>query len=622
MRRRPIPNNPRGSLIERLESRQLLALTPVGGEALVNTTTTSDQFGPSVAADASGNYVVVWASTSQDGSGYGVFARRFNAAGTAISSEFAINTITADNQSQPSVAMSPSGAFVVTWTSISTPTGPSSANADIYARRFNASGVALDATEFQVNTFTTGTQESPHVAIDGAANFVVVWDSDAEDGSSYGIYARRYSANGNALSGEIQVNQITQDLQADPTIAMDRAGNFVIGWNAGNSFTGQDGSFYGIFARRYSASGAPLADEFQVNTYASDYQTLPVAAMDTDGDFVIAWQSYGQDSDQGGIYARRYDSSGIAQGNEFQINSTSAANQITPAIDIDARGDFTIAWTSIGQDGSLGGVYTRSYDYLGNSMGAETLVNVTTANDQSRPAVALNANGDAVVVWQSNGQDGSGYGLYSRRYTAPDQLAPTISSATFNYLTSQSISLNFSENVSPTFSIADITLQSLTPTVTTIPSGALTAVYGAGNVATITFTGFTDGVLPDGNYRITVASSGISDPAGNTLDGDDNGLAGGSYSFDFFVLAGDANRDRHVDAKDLGLLAVNWQGTSKTFAQGDFNYDSKVDIKDLAIFAYHFQQYLAPAAPAAALASISPPAARRAPSRVATSVLT
>jgi hypothetical protein len=51
----------------------------LGREFRVNTYTTSSQFFPAVASDSSGNFVVVWNSFDQDGSGHGVFGRRFSA---------------------------------------------------------------------------------------------------------------------------------------------------------------------------------------------------------------------------------------------------------------------------------------------------------------------------------------------------------------------------------------------------------------------------------------------------------------------------------------------------------------------------------------------------------------
>lgn len=67
---------------------------PVGSEFHVNTYTTDDQYASSVAADAAGNFVVVWQSFGQDGSGLGVFGQRYDSTGLPVGSEFQVNTAT------------------------------------------------------------------------------------------------------------------------------------------------------------------------------------------------------------------------------------------------------------------------------------------------------------------------------------------------------------------------------------------------------------------------------------------------------------------------------------------------------------------------------------------------
>jgi uncharacterized delta-60 repeat protein len=107
--------------------------------------------------------------------------------------------------------------------------------------------------------------------------------------------------------------------------------------------------------------------------------------------------------------------------------------------------------------------------------------------------------------------------------------------------------------------------------------------------------------LADGNYSLVVHGS-ITDLSGNSL--------GGDSSYDFFILGGDANRDRRVDQTDLGILSTNWNTTGKTFSQGDFNYDGRVDIADFKIFTGNWGKILAapgpaPATPTALSASLS-----------------
>src|SRR3972149_653080 len=91
---------------------------PVGSEFQVNTYTTGRQEIPSVASDATGNFVVVWNSSPQDGSNSGVFGQRYDDSGNALGSEFQVNSYTTSNQFFPSVASDANGNFVVVWMSL------------------------------------------------------------------------------------------------------------------------------------------------------------------------------------------------------------------------------------------------------------------------------------------------------------------------------------------------------------------------------------------------------------------------------------------------------------------------------------------------------------------------
>jgi hypothetical protein len=181
-----------------------------------------------------------------------------------------------------------------------------------------------------------------------------------------------------------------------------------------------------------------------------------------------------------------------------------------------------------------------------------------------------------------------------------DTRAPQVASASYLYLFSpHQLSVHFDENVSVTLSIADISVQNLTSTDTFNPTGLSYDVTT--NTATFSFPG---GPLPDGDYRATLTAADISDPAGNALDGDANETAGGNWSFDFFFLNGDANRDRSVDTIDFNLLAANFGQSGRSFSQGNFDYSpgGTVDTVDFNLLASNFGKTLARGAAAASVA--------------------
>jgi len=322
------------------------------------------------------------------------------------SSEFQVNTYTDDSQDSPSAAVDDNGNIVIVWTS----DGQDGSGYGVFAQRYDSLGNSV-GSEFQVNSYTSFDQNLPSVAMDSDGNFVITWTSDGQDGSTYGIYAQRYDSSGNPAGSEFQVNTYITSYQIDSSIAMDSNGDFVITWT---SF-GQDGSSYGIFAQRYDSSGNPVGSEFQVNTYKTDIQDAPSVAMDGSGNFIITWQSEGQDGSSYGVYAQRYDSTGNTVGIEFQVNTYTSGYQSTPSAAMDTTGNCVITWTSE-QDGSSYGIFAQRYDSTGNTAGSEFQVNSYTNGLQMNPSASVDDSGNFIVTWQSENQDSSGYGIFAQRY--------------------------------------------------------------------------------------------------------------------------------------------------------------------------------------------------------------
>lgn len=77
-----------------------------------------------------------------------------------------------------------------------------------------------------------------------------------------------------------------------------------------------------------------------------------------------------------------------------------------------------MTWTSYDQDGSFSSAYIQFYNVVGAPVGGETRVNSYTNLTQGNSRIAALAGGGCVVVWQSEGQDGSGWGVYARLYGA------------------------------------------------------------------------------------------------------------------------------------------------------------------------------------------------------------
>jgi hypothetical protein len=477
-----------------------------GAETLVNTTTAGTQrthfeSPQAVASDDAGNYLVVWSSLNQDGSGWGVYGQRYNAAGIAQGAEFRVNVTTSNDQLQPAVAMDANGDFVVAWS------GEGAGDTGgIFARRYNAAGVAQGA-ELRVNTTTTGVQQYPSVAMSDAGAFVITWTSANQDGDAGGVYAQRYSAAGVAQGGEFRVNVATAFDQAFSRVSMASNGDFVVAFAS----VVQTSTGYGVLARRFAANGTALSGEFVVNTNFADNQQFPAIAVAPSGAFVVAWQSNLQDGSGQGIYARRYDSAGTALSGEFLVNTTTANDQRHPAIAMDSAGYFVITWESVAQDGAGVGVYAREYTITGVAQGGEFRINTTTAADQQFPSIALDAAGDFVVVWSGNGS-GDADGVFAQRYDGGAGIVVTPTSGLVTTESGGTATFTIVLNTAPTANVT-VALSSSDTTEGTASVSSLT--FTPANWTTpqsVTVTGVNDSLIDgDINYSIVTAAATSAD---------------------------------------------------------------------------------------------------------------
>lgn len=382
-----------------------------GGEVLVNTVTAGDQSSPSVAALAGGGYVAIWHSANLIIGGLDIYAQRYDASGNKLGEEVLVNGFLANDQTNPSVAGLAGGGYVVTWESF----GQDGNLSGVYAQRYDASGVAQGG-EVRVNTFIGNDQISSSVAALTNGGYVVSWMSMGQDGNSWGIYVQRYTASGAAAGGEVRVNSNTFGSQEQPAIAALSDGGYVVTWMSSG-----DGSGWGIYSQRYNASGAAVSGEVPVNTFTANDQASPSVAALVNGGYVVSWMSNGQDGSGYGVYTQRYNASGAAVGGEVRVNSTTVSDQTSPVIGALSDGSYVVSWTSLGQDGSGHGVYTQHYDASGAAVGGEVRVNSTTSDSQQAPTISALSDGGYVMSWASNGQDGSGYGVYTQRYDASGQ---------------------------------------------------------------------------------------------------------------------------------------------------------------------------------------------------------
>ena len=138
----------------------------------------------------------------------------------------------------------------------------------------------------------------------------------------------------------VQVNAYTAGDQDSPAVSLDVDGDFVVVWDSRSLYPDLSSSIQG---QRYAAGGAALGGELQISTATTLRGLFPGIALDADGDFAVVWQNMGD----WGIQGRRFAAGGSALGGEFRVNShTSILGYfaLSPAVALQADGDFVVVW--------------------------------------------------------------------------------------------------------------------------------------------------------------------------------------------------------------------------------------------------------------------------------------
>ncbi|GBD97328.1 MAG TPA: choice-of-anchor D domain-containing protein [Nitrospirae bacterium] len=357
-------------------------------ELVENTSGTAKR--PAIAMDGSGNGMAVWKRF--DGTVWSIWANRY-AAGYGWEAEGVIETNT-DDVDKPQVAMDGSGNAFAVWEQYD------GTDWSIWANKYaTATGWA---TAVAIETGTGGAF-SPEVAIDGSGNAIAVWRQ--YDGTLWNVWANRYTAGSGWGTAQLIETNNNGDA-ALPQIAMDGNGNATVVWAQFNNNT----SRYSIWANRYAAgSGWGSAAAIESN---SEDTYNPNVAMDGSGNAVTVWvQAAGDILD---VWANRYDAVSGTWGTEVLIETNVAGEAWNPRVAMDGNGNATAVWTQ--SDGTTLDVWTNRYE-AGIGWGTAEVIEAST-KDTYKPQVAMDGSGNAIAVWVRYNSSAKCYTIWANRYDA------------------------------------------------------------------------------------------------------------------------------------------------------------------------------------------------------------
>ena len=248
--------------------------------------------------------------------------------------------------------------------------------------------MAAASDEIHVNTQTRGSQRVDAVEALADGGWVVVWTSEVT--GSTNVYAQRFAADGSRTGGEFLVKTVNTYTQSDAQIAALTDGGFVVTW------TDQDLSGTGVYAQRYSASGAAVGGEFRANTAVAGYQDNPTIVGLPDGGFLIGWE------DVNGATQQRYDANGAAVG----ANIALASGSLGPRYGVMVDGSYAALWSVPNS-----GLFMQTYSAAGAPVSAVTRIGDAASQDLS---VAGLPGGGFVATWS----DSNGKHVLAQRFAA------------------------------------------------------------------------------------------------------------------------------------------------------------------------------------------------------------
>ncbi len=341
---------------DRLEPRQVLATSPVTGFVQANRFTDGAQSDSVVAYDDSNNAIVIWQDGSLDGSGKGIYARKFTPAGAPLADQYRINATTAGDQARPQVVRTGAG-FAVLWTDTNSETR-------LLVRRLDTSGAPTGAEINVIGAFTDGTVPTdPRIFPLADGGFFVVCTQSPGDGIGRFVYGRRFNSAG-TQTGSFSFQVATHDANTERLAAVvgpqvtelgyeqTSDGTFLVCWNKiSDPFVPDVGQRYGsqVQVQRFTTAGSKIGGistllDFTLSEDFDVQRITPSITALSDGEFLLQWHA---PSDFAWV-ARRFNGGFVAQGSDTTL--IDAAESVTGFLIGAARsrvlsnGDIVVAW--------------------------------------------------------------------------------------------------------------------------------------------------------------------------------------------------------------------------------------------------------------------------------------
>ncbi|MDM7971667.1 MAG: T9SS type A sorting domain-containing protein [candidate division Zixibacteria bacterium] len=290
-------------------------------------------------------------------------------------------------QADPRVAVAANGTFAVVWSDRRL-----GANGDIFIQCFDSAGARLGGNRRVSDDPVGSAKAQPAVAADYAGRFVVAW-LDYRGGFPIDpqVYLQRFSGAGTPLGGNVRITDTIAIRQA-PDLAFSSWGGVLV-WGE------YSGGHWGILGKRIDTAGNVTGPLWRANTVLDSARHAPRVACSPRGWFVVAWQDkrFGHHD----IFVQRFDAAGQRVGPNVKVNADAgSAEQTAPDVAADGAGRFTVVWTDYRNGTGNPDIYAARFDTTMTPLTANLRLNSVGTNPVQRgAAIGADRMGNTVIVW-------------------------------------------------------------------------------------------------------------------------------------------------------------------------------------------------------------------------------
>lgn len=373
-----------------------------GANALIENTNTGNANFPQLAADSNGNIIAAFL-IDDDFSGPGairsLYVNYFTASTGTWGTETLIET-GAGLAGSPDIAFDNNGNAMVVWFQ------DDGTNYSIYSSYYTASTDTW-GTEEPIESVSAGNALEPQVVFDSSGNAIAVWQQN--DGTYDSVYANVYTAGTATWGTEELIESGNLGNASAPQITIDDSDNVIAAWSQSN------GVYNDIFGNNYTAStGWGTATLRASGDNGNGGAQRPQIAFDANGDAMMVWDEY--DGAKTSLYAIHYTGSTDTWGTEVLIENGDNGNASNHHLAVDNNGNAMVIWTQ-NEISNRQSVYANRYNASTDSWGSEILLENNEDGSANSPKIAVDADGNALVVWT---QDDNTFDdrPYTNRYIA------------------------------------------------------------------------------------------------------------------------------------------------------------------------------------------------------------